>query len=429
MLNDLDEQARAILKKNDRGGFTIPTARLYPFQWNWDSAFIALGIATMDDDRAWRELEMLVEGQADDGMIPSIIFRKDDEDYFPGPKIWQTNNGAISGTGISQPPVLASVVAHFARSQGEAGLQRAQALYPQIMKWHRWWHDARTPDGIDVVCTVHPWETGRDNCPDWKIGLRNMEIDPDLEPYQRKDIEHANPAERPSQEEYDKYITIVKFGRDHGWDQKQLTNDGPFLMADPGIFFILLRADRDLLWLAKQFGYEDEAQEIARWIAKAEAAADCFWNEEFGAFCAFDVRTGEFSYGFSNASALCFYADIGTKEQREKTLRHMNRIASQTQFGQSSWDPEAPLFESQRYWCGPLWCQMNYMIAKGLAEQGELSLAEKMRHDLKNVIELSGFYECFDPLSGAGCIGRDFSWTAALWLAWASPSLTQTSPA
>ena len=72
---------------------------------------------------------------------------------------------------------------------------------------------------------------------------------------------------------------------------------------------------------------------------------------------------------------------------------------------------------------------MNYMIAKGLAEQGYESLAEKMRSDLKQVIELSGFYECFDPLSGAGCIGRDFSWTAALWLAWASPSLSHTSPA
>lgn len=429
MLSELDKKARDILAKNDRGGFTIPTARLYPFQWNWDSAFIALGIATMDNQRAWRELEMLVEGQADDGMIPSIIFRNDDDDYFPGHKVWQTKNGAINGTGISQPPVLASVVAQLAKAHGQDGLKRAKVLFPSIMKWHRWWHECRTPDGVDVVCTVHPWETGRDNCPDWKIGLRNMHTDPDLEPYQRKDIVHANPEERPSQEEYDKYISIVKFGRETGWDQKLLTNKGPFLMADPGIFFILLRADRDLLSLAQELGFEEDAQIIAQWVKAAETAANQFWNEEFGAFCAWDVRTGEFSHGFSNASALCFYADVGTAEQREKTLSHMARIASQTKFGQSSWDPDAPLFESQRYWCGPLWCQMNYMIAKGLEEQGQDTLAEKMRDDLKNVIELSGFYECFDPLSGAGCIGHDFSWTAALWLAWASPSLNQQTPA
>ena len=426
---DLDEQARSILKKNDRGGFTIPTARLYPFQWNWDSAFIALGIATMDDDRAWQELDMLVEGQAHDGMIPSIIFRNDDDDYFPGPKVWQTDNGPINGTGISQPPVLASVVSQLAKAQGAKGLERARHLFPAMMKWHQWWHDCRTPDGLDVVCTVHPWETGRDNCPDWKIGLQNMQTDPDLEPYQRKDIQHANPAERPSQDEYDKYISIVKFGRDHGWDQKVLTNQGPFLMADPGIFFILLRADRDLLWLAEEFGYTKEAAQIKAWIEKAEAFAHLFWNKDYGAFCAWDVRTGAFSHGFSNASALCFYADIGTAEQRTKTVAHMERIASLTQFGQSSWDPDAPLFESQRYWCGPLWCQMNYMIAKGLSEQGYSDLANKMRFDLKQVIELSGFYECFDPINGAGCIGHDFSWTAALWLAWASPSSSQLSPA
>ena len=46
--HNLDAEALAILKKNDRGGFTIPTARLYPFQWNWDSAFIAIGLATYD---------------------------------------------------------------------------------------------------------------------------------------------------------------------------------------------------------------------------------------------------------------------------------------------------------------------------------------------------------------------------------------------
>ena len=37
-MTTLDDQARAILKQNDRGGYTIPTNGLYPYQWNWDSA-------------------------------------------------------------------------------------------------------------------------------------------------------------------------------------------------------------------------------------------------------------------------------------------------------------------------------------------------------------------------------------------------------
>ena len=62
------ERARAVLAANDRGGYTVPTHGLYPFQWNWDSAFVAMGFATFDIKRALRELERLIEGQWDDGI-------------------------------------------------------------------------------------------------------------------------------------------------------------------------------------------------------------------------------------------------------------------------------------------------------------------------------------------------------------------------
>ena len=419
MTETLNQQAMAILQKNDRGGFTIPTARLYPFQWNWDSAFIALGIATYDRDRAWQELEMLTDAQADDGMIPHIIFRKDDADYFPGPSVWQTEAAGIPASGISQPPVLASIVRHLVETAPASELARADSLFEPMLRWQRWYFHYRRPDGCPAICTVHPWETGRDNCPDWDIGMQAMAVDPELPSYTRKDIEHADPSQRPSHEEYDKYITMVKFGRDHNWDQSVIVNDGPFLMADPGLHFIWLRACRDLREIAVWLGKDDVLPEIDSWIEAGIAGADYFWNDAIQAYCVRDVRSGTFSNGFSNASALCFYADVGSELQRSQTLDHIRRIAKQTKFGQPSWDPEAARFESQRYWCGPLWCQMNYMISKGLAEQDIPDLAEKMRLDLRHVIELSGFYECFDPMSGAGCIGQDFSWTAALWLAWA----------
>ncbi|ETX02672.1 MAG: hypothetical protein ETSY1_02705 [Candidatus Entotheonella factor] len=422
MQSQLDAQAVSILNNNDRGGFTIPTARLYPYQWNWDSAFIALGLATIDRQRAWRELTMLIDGQTADGMIPSILFRNDNPDYFPGPSVWQTTASSLPTTGISQPPVLASMILTLVRRDQAEGLGQARLLFDAVLNWHRWYHRCRTPVGCPVVCTVHPWETGRDNSPDWALGLSSMQIDPDIGPYQRKDIEHADPSQRPSQEEYDKYLTIVKFGRDHNWDQATLTNQGPFLMADPGIHFILLRADRDLLELATLLHRFDAVPEIETWIETAIAGTDYLWNDRLKAFCARDVRSGQFANGFSNASPLCFYAGVGSEGQQRQTLDHLKRIRGLTKFGHPSWDPQAPRFDSQRYWCGPIWPQMNYLIATGLNEQGETELAARLRLDLRQLIELSGFYECFDPLTGSGCIGRDFSWTAALWLAWASPA-------
>ncbi|MEM7268848.1 MAG: hypothetical protein AAF401_06315 [Pseudomonadota bacterium] len=414
---ELTQQAREILLANDRGGFTVPTARLYPYQWNWDSAFVALGFATFDRNRAWRELELLVEGQWPDGMIPHILFRRDDPDYFPGPSVWKADLGPVPSGGISQPPVLASVMLELVESGDERDFERADALFDAALKWHSWWHDARTPDGCPAVCTVHPWESGRDNSPDWDIGLDQMEVRSDLEPYERMDTKHADASQRPSKLQYDKYVSIIMAGRASQWDQKRLTNAGPFLMADPGIHFILLRADRDLLKLAEMLGRDGDASILRDHIEKGEIASDFFWNARFQAFCARDVRSEVFSDGFSSASALCFYASAGTSKQRAASYGHIQRIGEQVAYLMPSWDPGAGSFQPQRYWCGPLWPQMNTIIAKGLGEQGHDALAQRVRGDLAACIRKSGFRECFDPLSGDGCIGTNFSWTAAMWLA------------
>jgi len=419
---NLDQQARDILIKNDRGGFTVPTARLYPYQWNWDSAFVALGFATFDRARAWKELELLLDGQWPDGMIPHIIFRRDDPDYFPGPSIWQANLGAIPSSGISQPPVLASIMLELVETGDERDLECANRMFDAVLNWHRWYHTARKPDGCPVVCTVHPWESGRDNCPDWEIGLDRMEIHPNLPAFERMDTKHADASQRPSQLQYDKYVSIIQFGRDVDWNQKRLTNEGPFLMADPGIHFILLRADRDLKELADKLGRTNDAQELSTFIEDGVSGTQYLWNDMLGGFAARDVRSGTFSQGFTSASALSFYAGVGSQEQHRRSVENIHRISDRVKYLMPSWDPDQPQFEPQRYWCGPLWPQMNTIISKGLAEQGEVELAHRVQKDLASVIGQSGFRECFDPMTGDGCIGTNFSWTAAMWLAWASPN-------
>jgi len=403
------------LAKNDRGGFTIPTDGLYPYQWNWDSAFVALGIATYDMDRAWAEITSLIAGQWPDGMIPSIIFRDDNPDYFPGPARWGKTQGPIPSTGVSQPPVLATIVRQI--TQDPHAKARRLEVFDALFAWHKWFHDNRTANGI--VATVHPWETGRDNCPEWNIGLDAMQVAPDLPPYTRKDNTHVGAQFRPTQDQYDRYLTIVHFGHSIGWDQRRLTDEGPFLMADPNLHFVLLRADKDLLAMARDIGKAAAViDQIEGWIAKGEAATDYLWSEELGAFTVRDIRTGQFSKGFSNCSALCFYADTGSEVQRSKTLDHLRRIAGKVDFMLPSWDPDDEDFEAQRYWCGPMWPQMNYMTALGLSEQGVDDLAKTVRDGLCNAIEKSGFWECFNPLTGEGCVGSDFSWTAAIWLSW-----------
>jgi hypothetical protein len=49
---ELVAQAGRILRRNDMGGWTRAAPWLYPHQWSWDSAFIAIGLAHLDTLRS-----------------------------------------------------------------------------------------------------------------------------------------------------------------------------------------------------------------------------------------------------------------------------------------------------------------------------------------------------------------------------------------
>ena len=161
---ELRAQAKATLRTNDRGGYSVPTARLYPFQWNWDSAFVAMGWATFDQARAWQEIASLLRGQWDDGMIPQIVFHAPSEDYFPGPEVWQTHHTPPT-SGITQPPVLATAARRLLDGAQDRALAEARMaeVYLHLVLNHRWWASARDPGDSGLVATLHPWETGMDN--------------------------------------------------------------------------------------------------------------------------------------------------------------------------------------------------------------------------------------------------------------------------
>ena len=139
---DLDEQARLVLTGNDRGGYTVPAAGLYPYQWNWDSAFAAWGFSTFDVDRAWTEVETLFSAQWENGAVPHIVFHHPDPGYFPGPEVWGTHRTPPT-SGISQPPVAATLIRKVYETDPDTGQARLAALYPKLLAWHRWWRTHR----------------------------------------------------------------------------------------------------------------------------------------------------------------------------------------------------------------------------------------------------------------------------------------------
>ena len=415
--NNFDKRALAILRANDKGGFTVPTGGLYPYQWNWDSVFVALGFATFDESRACEEIETLFEAQRDNGFLPHIIFRREDPDYFPGPSFWQSGPG-VPSSGITQPPVAASIINTLWSSVSDADVKgRLEALFPKVLDWHRWFHKYRVPEDCGAVVITHPWESGRDNSPEWDAPASVIDVS-NVGPYTRRDLQHADAHMRPTKADYDRYIALVEFGKAVGWDPATIAKDSPFRVADVGMTMILLRATRDLAELAARLDRPEVCSELEDYIARLEQGADYHWDDNKKAYCSRDTITGEHSGFVTNASFLYAYAGVGSEEQQAHMERHWDRVSANAEFMLPSHDPDDSRFDAMRYWRGPVWIMMNYMLAMGFEEYGKSSWATRIFDDSKRLIAEHGFHEAFSPVTGDGTGGSDFSWTAAMWLAW-----------
>jgi len=408
---ELTARARAILRANDRGGYTVPTARLYPFQWNWDSAFVAMGWATFDAARAWEEIEHLLRGQWDDGLIPQIVFHAPSDDYFPGPDVWGVRHEPPT-SGIPQPPVLATAARRVLEMSG--GEDRMAGIYPRLLRNHRWWECARDPGKRGLVATLHPWETGMDNSPAWDVPLGRVPTATGTA-IRRRDTSHIDPAMRPRVEDYQRFIHLVDQFRDCGWEPARMLAVSPFRVADIGTNAILLRAERDLHALAMRFGSVAEQAEIGARIDRMGAALERMWSAELGLYVSADlISHTQIEVGTSAGFLPLFAGQAGAHGLAMAAT--LGRWLGGASWLVPSTDPTDPRFEQRRYWRGPVWAVVNWMVAEGFSLAGESGLAERIRSDTRSLISSAGFWEYFDPVDGDALGGADFSWTAAVWL-------------
>ena len=413
MTQDMIEQARAVMARNDLGTYTVPTHGLYPFQWNWDSALSALGFAHFDEARAWTEIETLMAHQWDDGFVPHIIFHKEDDGYFPGPDVWGTGR-PVPTSGITQPPVAGFAVRrNFDRAvDREMAEKRARALLPKIHAWHAWFYRTRDPRGTGLVAIIHPWESGRDNSVDWDDAFLRVPTE-GVQPFQRRDTSHANPDHRPTDEQYKRYIWLVQRFRGLGWDNTRLHDASPFQLVDPGFNAILIRSCQDLADLAEVLGEPRIAEESRAYAARGIAAMDGLWHDGLGQYACFDRVAGRLVDSPSVGGLLAAFCAIPPQRARQLAERIAD-LAERVGYLVPSHDPAAPEFDALRYWRGPVWLIVNYMIADGLRQGGQSAMAQRIDDDSIRLIKKSGFAEYYDPNTAEPCGGESFTWTAAM---------------
>jgi Mannosylglycerate hydrolase MGH1-like glycoside hydrolase domain len=417
LMTALKTTAENVLLANWSGDHMVPSRTLYPHQWSWDAAFISIGLVQIAPDRAWQELRSLFDAQWPDGRVPHIVFDPGvpEKEYFPGPAFWEVPpipGKAVRTTGIVQPPVhaLAALLVHRAHPDQAA----LKWLYPRLVAQQEYLAKHRDAGGAGLACIVHPWESGLDNSPAWDATLARIPADTTvMERYTRHDTAVSVVSHRPTNADYCRFIALAQAYRDNGYRDFDLLERHPFVVECPAFNTLYADAEHVLAEIASIVG-ADPAPHRERAAFIRRMMQERLYNAETGMFHALDVRTHE----LSPSRCISGLLPLILPDLPAPVASSLVEQAASARFGfpgpLPSYDRTAPDFDALRYWRGPTWINVNWLMLRGLRSHGYLAEASALRNRMLELIARSGCYEYFDPITGQGIGTAEFSWTAAL---------------
>lgn len=430
-LADMGRRARDVLAANDLGTMVTAAPNLYPHMWSWDAAFVATGLSTMSVERALQELDHLIAAQWKSGMIPHIVF-SDVPGYFPDVERWGTRGVSPEGvqsSGICQPPVHATLLRRIveratAAGGGDARLAEdfIRRTLPQWIRWHAWLRGSRGADGSGLLTIYHGWESGMDNSPRFD-GPYSRVRPGDMEPFVRTDtLKVTDRSQRPSDEEYARYLWLVKQMADVRFDDARLPDVMDFQVKDVFMSAIFAAANEDLAVLAEHIGLRGDAAQLREWAREFRDGVDASVDEGTGLARDRDVLTGEwiglptmagFAPLISTADGPLLRCQLEIFEGPDWTgdprLAFPLPASTSTTYGG---------LRPRQYWRGPVWPVMNWYLAECLRRRGEDMRYRRLREASLAQLMEGHFAEYYEPFTGEPLGSMDQSWTAAVALEW-----------
>jgi glucosylglycerate hydrolase len=433
----LFQDAADVLRRNDMGGWTRAAPNLYPHQWSWDVGFIAIGLAHLDTHRAAEELRGLFRHQWKNGKVPHIVFNPHapPDSYFPGPEHW-VSAGLFPDappappytSALCQPPTHAigalKVFETARRRDRDAAAAFLREIYPKLLFWHRYLASARDPEGSGLVTIYHPWESGTDNSPRWDAPLAAVEVG-EMPSYSRRDLGHVDdPAERPTDEEYARYIWLVQKIKDVRCDEAKVYEGHPFLVKDVLFSAILVAANEALLRIGEIVGApEGERREISNRVDLGRAGLAARRDARSKLCLDYDLRAGK----PVAARTIAGFAPLVAGGLGEDRLGEMvEALYSGSFIGHPglrrplppSAGPDEARFHPRSYWRGPVWPVIAWLIWWSLLRAGEHKRAASLRGAALDEFSAGHFAEYYEPFTGEPLGSDDQSWTAAVVLDW-----------
>ena len=413
-MSNLINKAQKTLLGNRRKGYTLPTNnKLYPAQWNWDSAFIALGYSYFNLNYALKEITTLLDGQWKDGMVPHILFHNPNTNYYPNYTAWNCGN-KIRSSGITQPPILATILKLILDKNKISNKQTKEIkkIVKKIIRFHEWFIKFRDPNKTGLVSILHPWESGYDNSPIWDEPMAKVTIEKNLK-YKRADNKLIKPDQRPLNIDYDRYVSIKNNLRKKKYNPKEIFKSSLFNVVDVGFNSLFLKANKDLIQISNKFNIE--TSKISNYVKVTEKNILKLYDKKKGIFFSKDIRNNKKIYIPSITNYFILFADLDNDFINNKLIKNLKNHNKNNKYFFSSIKPSHNSFEEKRYWRGPVWINCNWFIYQGLKNK-DLKFSNYVKKKTIKLLEKSKFYEYFSCKNGQPMGAKNFSWSASLYL-------------
>ena len=366
--------------------YTSPSSNRYPWQWYWDSGFIAIVNRHFHPDRAKQELESLLAAADDNGFIGHTIFwgtpvsRTRSLFYNLGPpKRFSFRRPNDKMTASMQPPLLAWA---WKIAVGDPAQDQ------RIVKHHARLMAERDLEGNGLLWIVQPDESGLDSSPAFdrvwgrrahgKWGFRRLVIRNRKLRYSARAIAAAGGP----------VVCEPLTNTLHGLSELALGHQS----ITPEL-------------VAKLY---DKEKKIFRVVAQPK-----------------DVPT-VLTIGGLAPLALPDLPDKIAREMIEEHLLNPKKFLIDLQkypagvappsvaLSEKSFTLRENFFGLRRYWRGPTWVNTAWLVWMGMQRLGYVKEATELAQGIAEAVDKHGLREFYDPFTGKGMGGKDFGWSALI---------------
>jgi hypothetical protein len=359
---------------NERG-YCVPNPQTYAHLWLWDSCFDAIIWSALGDERALRELDAVLAGQLQSGLVPHMRYGAQASDTYLGP-LSQTSS-------LAQPPMFG----HAARVLSEAGMRPSPETLERARRGLNWfWEHRRTEVGLIYV--VHPWEAGNDHGQRWD----------DFGAPGRVPEGYSRPARTAWNKDR---VHDISFSADGAaeWSTTFVTCPAAFNA------YVAFNMSELAMLL-------DDAELAARAETIASLMDELLWDEDEAMWMDLAIVGGGPSVRAPISDGL-----MGALVTRDRTralaalaqIDDPDRFAAP--FGPSNVARLDPSYDPNTYWRGPAWPPLNYLLWLAQKRWGLDDRADaNYRRTLDGALT-SGWAEYWNPETGAGLGAVPQSWT------------------